>query len=67
MDTHRLAIVLARNAENAMKIVVTALNHNNLTLAIKSVANAQKELDAVRALLEKLEAANDGQAAEVVE
>src|SRR4030095_12585565 len=36
-----------------MKLVVTALKHNNLTLAIKAVANAQTELDAVQAILEK--------------
>ncbi|HEU0293495.1 MAG TPA: hypothetical protein VFR47_12210 [Anaerolineales bacterium] len=66
MDTHRLAIVLASNAENAMKLVVTALKHNNLTLAIKAVANAQTELDAVQAILEKLQA-NDRQDIEVLE
>jgi hypothetical protein len=54
LDNHYLATVLARDVETAMKIIVTAVEDDNFALALKTLANAEKELVSLHWMLEKL-------------
>ena len=50
----QLALVLARDVETSMKILITAIEQENDYLALKAITNAENELLTIRQLLEVL-------------